>query len=85
MLGCLWLIKVILERGVLSMRKLEKIPVVASTILGTSTARAYEMARLGLIPVVRLGRQLRVDMDALEAWIKEGGKGLKDEQHQKNK
>ena len=45
--------------------------------LGVSKARAYEMARLGLLPgVVRLGRQVRVDMDKLEAWIDNGGQAL---------
>lgn len=54
-------------------KKLGKIPDVASSVLNVSTQRAYEMARLGLIPIVRMGRQIRVDLEALEEWIKRGG------------
>ena len=35
--------------------------------------RAYELIRKGTIPVVRIGRQVRVDPDALEDWIGAGG------------
>jgi len=43
--------------------------------LSVSLGRAYELARLGRIPVVRLtGRQLRVDRVQLEEWIKQGGR-----------
>ena len=42
-------------------------------LLGVSTFRIYEMARLGLLPAVRMGRQLRFDPDALRAWIAAGG------------
>ncbi|GMA49223.1 hypothetical protein GCM10025857_05800 [Alicyclobacillus contaminans] len=43
-------------------------------ICGVSVSRVYELAREGLIPVVRLGRQLRVDPEQLERWIQTGGK-----------
>jgi excisionase family DNA binding protein len=41
--------------------------------LGVSPQRAYELARLRLIPTVRLGRQLRVDPGRLEEFIQGGG------------
>lgn len=40
-----------------------------ATILGISLGRAYELARRGIIPSVRLGRQVRVDRIALEKWL----------------
>ena len=44
--------------------------------LGISLQRTYEMGRLGLLPVVRLGRQLRVEEGRLASWIENGGRGL---------
>ena len=38
-----------------------------------SEQRVYECARLGLIPSVRIGRQVRFDEDALREWVKKGG------------
>lgn len=46
-------------------------------VLGVSTQRAYELARKGLLPVVRMGRQLRVDSEQFDMWIADGGSGLK--------
>ena len=43
--------------------------------LAVSKQRAYELARRGVIPVVRVGRQVRVDPESLEQWIQEGGSG----------
>ena len=48
----------------------------AATILGVTPSRFYALARAGIVPVVHLGRQLRVDPKALERWIQEGGKAL---------
>lgn len=46
----------------------------ASEVLSVSLARLYELARLGVIPVVRLGpRQIRFDEEALTLWAKQGG------------
>jgi excisionase family DNA binding protein len=46
----------------------------ASEVLSVSLARLYELARLGVIPVVRLGpRQIRFDEDALTEWARQGG------------
>ncbi len=46
--------------------------------LNIKRSRPYEMANAGLLDgiVVRLGRQVRFDMDALEEWIGNGGKSL---------
>lgn len=38
-----------------------------------SEQRVYECARLGLIPSVRIGRQVRFDEDALREWVRRGG------------
>lgn len=46
----------------------------ASEVLSVSLARLYELARLGVIPVIRLGpRQIRFDEDALIEWARHGG------------
>ena len=45
-------------------------------ILAVSPARVYELRRLGLLPCVQLGRQVRVEATVLRAWIAEGGRGL---------
>ena len=55
--------------------KLLRIPEVAE-LLDVSAARAYELAREGVIPVVRLGRQVRVEEGALQDWLLNGGAGL---------
>lgn len=52
--------------------KLLTIPQVAEQ-LQITRFRAYELARAGMIPIVRLGRQIRVDPVKLEAWIAGGG------------
>lgn len=41
--------------------------------LGISMARLYELVRAELIPVVRIGRQLRFDPKALAEWVASGG------------
>ncbi len=58
--------------------RLLTVPEVAP-ILRVSAARAYELARDGVLPVVRIGRQVRVDPTVLRDWIREGGAGLVDE------
>lgn len=48
----------------------------ASRILNVSLPRLYELARLRVIPCVRLGpRQIRFDEEALAQWVKHGGAG----------
>ncbi|MNK96471.1 Helix-turn-helix domain protein [compost metagenome] len=44
--------------------------------LQVKQSRVYELCRLGLLPHVRLGRQIRVSSDRLEEWIKDGGVAL---------
>ena len=44
--------------------------------LNVSIHRAYELGRNGLLPVVHLGRQLRVEERRLLAWIEAGGQAL---------
>jgi hypothetical protein len=45
-------------------------------ILNTTYARAAGLARENLIPVVRLGRQIRVDPIRLQEFIAGGGRAL---------
>jgi excisionase family DNA binding protein len=35
--------------------------------------RVYEMARLGLVPCVHMGRQIRFDLRTIEQWVSQGG------------
>jgi excisionase family DNA binding protein len=42
----------------------------------TKKARIYELVRLGLLPAVHLGRQLRFDEAQISEFIKQGGKSL---------
>lgn len=48
----------------------------AARVLNVQYHRAAELAREGVIPVVRLGRQIRVDPEKLEAFISGGGTPL---------
>ncbi|MCM3724585.1 helix-turn-helix domain-containing protein [Neobacillus cucumis] len=48
----------------------------AAPILGISVERTYTLAREGILPVVRLGRQIRLDPVQLDNWIARGGKAL---------
>ena len=47
-----------------------------AALLDVSLPRVYELARVGVIPSVRLGRQLRFDPRLLEEWVRDGGRGL---------
>ncbi|MBI3927187.1 MAG: helix-turn-helix domain-containing protein [Armatimonadetes bacterium] len=38
--------------------------------------RVYEAVRLGLLPSVRIGRQIRIEEQAFLAWIGKGGQAL---------
>lgn len=46
--------------------------------LSVPKSRAYELVRRDLLPVVRIGRQVRIDPEELEAWIRRGGIDLKE-------
>lgn len=52
--------------------KLLRVSAVAE-IIDTTVPRVYELVRLGILPAVRMGRQVRVDATVLEEWIKNGG------------
>lgn len=43
---------------------------------GVPVDRVYAMARQGLLPVVRLGRQVRFSAAALEDFVRHGGQAL---------
>lgn len=45
-------------------------------ILDVPETRVYELCRRGLLPHVKLGRQVRVDREALDEFIRSGGKAL---------
>lgn len=45
-------------------------------ILDVTEDRAYALARAGILPVVRIGRHLRVDPEALQKWIRAGGQSF---------
>jgi len=55
-------------------KKLLRLPEVAK-ILDVRQGRVYALAREGLLPVIRIGRQLRVDPDKLQEWLDNGGQG----------
>jgi len=42
-------------------------------VLQVALPRVYELAREGVVPAVRLGRQVRFDEAALQQWIARGG------------
>ncbi len=53
----------------------------AAEALGTTTWRVYDLVRRGVLPpgvAVRVGRAVRIDADALAAWVAAGGAGLAD-------
>lgn len=47
-------------------------------ILNVSVPRVYELIRAGVLPSVRLGRQVRVDRRKLQAFLDDGGRCLPD-------
>jgi excisionase family DNA binding protein len=55
--------------------KLLRIPEVAA-YLDVTPARAYELARTGALPTVKIGRQYRVDPTRLREWVATGGHTL---------
>jgi len=57
------------------LRQVWRVPEVAR-ILDVSESRVYELIRQGILPSVRLGRQIRVDKEALDEFIKAGGQAL---------
>lgn len=55
--------------------KLLRVPEVAR-LLEVPEARIYELVRLGTLPAVHLGRQVRLPEEALQRFIEEGGQAL---------
>ena len=45
-------------------------------LLGVSKHRIYQMAKKGLIPYCRLGRQVKFDRKQIEEWLAKGGTAL---------
>jgi excisionase family DNA binding protein len=48
----------------------------AAGILGISDQRVYALARENILPVVRLGRKVRIDVRQLDIFIERGGQAL---------
>ena len=51
-----------------------------AAILRVTLPRVYELARGGLIPSVRMGRQIRFHESKLMEWIEQGGSALQKEE-----
>jgi excisionase family DNA binding protein len=47
----------------------------AAALLGVSRSKAYELAGSGDLPIVRLGRSLRVPAEGLDEWIRRNTTG----------
>jgi excisionase family DNA binding protein len=47
-------------------------PVIAE-MLDLSLDRVYQLARENVIPNIRIGRQIRFDLDRVKAWMDAGG------------
>lgn len=45
-------------------------------IFGVRKTRVYALLKSGIIPAVHVGRQVRVDKNALDEWIGAGGQAL---------
>jgi excisionase family DNA binding protein len=41
----------------------------AAKMLGLGRSKAYEMAKLGVLPIVRIGTAIRVPCEALFEWV----------------
>jgi excisionase family DNA binding protein len=48
-------------------------------VLKVTLPRVYELARTGLIPSVRMGRQVRFHEAKLMEWVEQGGSALQKE------
>lgn len=45
-------------------------------LLDVKPARVYDLAQQNLIPHIKLGRQVRFDLDKVEEWLEAGGQAL---------
>lgn len=50
-----------------------------AALLQVEPARVYQLVREGLLPVVRLGRSVRVHPGELDRWARRGGRQLADD------
>jgi excisionase family DNA binding protein len=48
----------------------------AADFLRVTQARTYQLLRSGMIPEVRIGRQIRISESALHEWVAHGGHPL---------
>jgi excisionase family DNA binding protein len=48
----------------------------ASDLLGLRKSRIYTLIRENILPAVHIGRQVRIDRNALHEWIQMGGRSL---------
>jgi excisionase family DNA binding protein len=53
----------------------------AAALLRLSENRVYDLAARGVLPCVRIGRQIRFPEDKLLAWIESGGSPLEAPSH----
>jgi excisionase family DNA binding protein len=44
--------------------------------LNITPTRAYEIGRLGILPCIRIGRQMRFSREALDAFVRAGGRAV---------
>lgn len=49
-----------------------------ATVLSVTVSRVYELTRDGILPGVRLGRQVRWDEDILAEFVRGGGRTLEE-------
>lgn len=42
-------------------------------LLGMSESQVYALGRSGILPVIRIGRSIRIADDQLQDWIEHGG------------
>lgn len=56
-------------------KRLLRVPEISERLRITDQ-RTWELIRRLMLPAVRIGRQVRVDEDALEEWIRQGGCAL---------
>lgn len=69
------------DMAVLEIEQLRPV-IYAAQRLGLTSKKVYDLIDRGVIPrgvYVRVGRQIRIDMRRLDAWIADGGAGYEDE------
>lgn len=42
-------------------------------LIQVTPARVYEAVRLGILPAVHIGRQIRIEETAFQDWVQRGG------------